>query len=630
MKGEVERWDHFPWVRLLGALALALVVGCGGESDDDASNANQGSGGDAGSGGTGGDSGGASGASSGGSGKIPELPEGPPSSVDLLFVIDNSISMGEKQDLLAEAIPGLLRRFIEPRCVDASGTVVGQSQNGACASGELEFPAVDDLHLGVITSSLGSHGGDVCLETPGRHNDDKARLVASLRDLPSWNDAGFLAWDPSGTANTPPGESNAETLLKGFTDHVRSAGEAGCGYEATLEAWYRFLVDPEPPASVSKANDLTVREGVDETVLAQRKAFLRSDSLLYIVMLTDENDCSIVDYGLGWLVGAFQKRPALPPASTACASDPNDPCCRSCALAESTPPSGCAPLNDDPACQDAALPVELDTPNLRCWDQKRRFGFDLLYPIERYVNGLTSPQVLDASGRMVENPLFTPRGGRPGRHPAHVVLAGIVGVPWQDIATTESLMPNAELTFLRASELREQGRWDIILGDPRGGIPPADPLMIESNKPRTGTHPITLAPLAPADSIDPQQNPINGHEVEYARQDDLQYACIFPLAKPRDCTDPELLSCPCAPGSSAENSPVCQPPGGGEATTTQYYAKVYPALRHLDLLKRLGDGAIVTSACPKTVTGDKDDPSYGYNPVARAIIDQTRALLRGN
>jgi hypothetical protein len=89
-----------------------------------------------------------------------------------------------------------------------------------------------------------------------------------------------------------------------FTEMVRSSGEHGCGYEASLEAWYRFLIDPEPPSSVSvPAGSATSVVGpVDTTVLAQRQAFLRADSLVAIVMLTDENDCSIVDEGYGWLI----------------------------------------------------------------------------------------------------------------------------------------------------------------------------------------------------------------------------------------------------------------------------------------------------------------------------------------
>src|SRR5580693_1526852 len=38
--------------------------------------------------------------------------------IDLLFDIDNSASMGDKQDYLASAIPDLISRLINPNCVD--------------------------------------------------------------------------------------------------------------------------------------------------------------------------------------------------------------------------------------------------------------------------------------------------------------------------------------------------------------------------------------------------------------------------------------------------------------------------------------------------------------------------------
>src|SRR6185295_9118538 len=107
-------------------------------------------------------------------------------------------------------------------------------------------------------------------------------------------------------------------------DMIGAVGEHGCGYEASLESWYRFLIDPEPPANVTRAGDVTVRSskltvnadgstgacvGCDEALLAQRKAFLRPDSLVAIVMLSDENDCSIRDDQVGWFVGANGRMP---------------------------------------------------------------------------------------------------------------------------------------------------------------------------------------------------------------------------------------------------------------------------------------------------------------------------------
>ena len=42
--------------------------------------------------------------------------------VDLLFDIDNSASMGDKQAYLAQAIPDLVSRLVTPNCVDSRAT----------------------------------------------------------------------------------------------------------------------------------------------------------------------------------------------------------------------------------------------------------------------------------------------------------------------------------------------------------------------------------------------------------------------------------------------------------------------------------------------------------------------------
>jgi hypothetical protein len=558
--------------------------------------------------------------------------------IDLLFMIDNSISMADKQAILGEAVPVLLSRLITPICVDAEGNSLGTTvgANGLCAEGEAEFSAISDIHIGIVSSSLGAHGGDVCTEPAPKTNDDKAQLIGAIRPgLTSWNNSGFLAWDPGGNKNSPPGENNADALTAAFTSHVSATGEQGCGFEASLEAWYRFLIDPDPPAQIvhQDNNPLApiIKEGTDQTVLAQRAAFLRPDSLVAIVMLTDENDCSIVDEGQGWLVGRSSNgvQPYHLPASTsACAEDANSPCCRSCGTGESSPPSGCGDLASDSECQrtGGALPAVEDALNLRCYQQKRRFGFDLLYSTDRYVNGLTSPTVPDRAGNLVTNPLFMPADGKGARDKALVFLAGIVGVPWQDVATDDSLSGTG-LTYLTAQELKDKGRWDVILGDPNSGLAPTDPLMIETPDPRQGTSPIVNAPLGPPESMDPQANPINGHEVLLPDRDDLQYACIFPLTEARQCTDANSNACDCTMKDVGKNRPLCNPPGGGAAGTTQYFAKAYPGTRHLQVLRDFGPNAIVASICPKVTTGQPLDPSYGYNPAVGAIIARLKEAL---
>ena len=64
--------------------------------------------------------------------------------VDVLFDIDNSASMGDKQAYLANAIPDLLTRLVQPNCLDAKKNLTGKATlSGTCsdATSSAEFPA---------------------------------------------------------------------------------------------------------------------------------------------------------------------------------------------------------------------------------------------------------------------------------------------------------------------------------------------------------------------------------------------------------------------------------------------------------------------------------------------------------
>lgn len=565
--------------------------------------------------------------------------------LDLLFMIDNSMSMADKQEILSQAVPVLVRRLVTPNCLDDQDRPIGVTDsNGSCAVGRPEMRSVKDIHIGVITSSLGSHGGTECAPTPEdagnrRTPDDRAELLptanAAVRGtLQSWNDSGFLAWDPGQNRNTPPGEANLETLIAEFKNQVVAAGELGCGFEGSLEAWYRFLIDPEPPVEVTsgpnEAGTHTVNHlgAVNQTILAQRKAFLRPDSLVAIVMLTDENDCSITDAEgtQGWLVSTTMSR--LPRSSSACTSNPDDPCCHTCAAPA---PEGCTPNEQDVECSKGTyLSLGEDQPNSRCFDQKRRFGMDLLYPVRRYIDGLTAPKVPNRKGELVDNPLFSAENGQPVRDKSLVVLAGIVGVPWQDISTEESWTGEG-LTYLSAKELAEKGRWDLILGNDG---PPSDPLMRESIAERSGAHPLIDAPIAPSSSPSRTQNPINGREQAIPNADDLQYACTFPLQMPYDCDATNETSCDCNADEQGNNRSLCEYPNGHGTDGRQVAAKAYPGVRALEVLRGIGENAIVASICPKHTqaapgTLPEADPNYGYNPAVQAIVDVFRERFGG-
>jgi len=613
--------------------------------------------------------------------------------IDLLFMIDNSVSMQDKQEILKAAVPVLVKRLVQPICVRADGTPTGESStNGVCPQGSAgtpEFSPIGDIHIGIVSSSLGAHGGSVCAMATGATDtlNDKAHLIASdvRTGLTSWNSSGFLAWDATGKKNNPPGESNPANLNTAFQNMIAAVGEHGCGYEASLESWYRFLVDPEPPVdvvlfggqtwrgTVDTANNKVVPTalvldakgapiidpasglpqcvGCDETLRAQRKAFLRPDSLVAIVMLSDENDCSIRDESVGWFVGSQNR---MPLSTAVCASNPNDPCCRSCAQKESTPPAGCSALTDDATCKNVPSGGQYatwdqlhDSLNLRCYNQHQRFGFDLLYDTTRYSNALKSTTIrLQSSGATVTNPLFDPAGSdKAPRDPSLVFLAGIVGVPWQDIADDASLKDPTALTYLTAKQMVEKDRWPVLLGTPHPADKsapklPTDPFMIETPEVRIGaqypaTNPISGTKIEPAASTNPQANVINGHEQNVPDFADLQYACTFKLQKPKDCM-PGDAACDCSPDKAgksdavvAANSPLCQ---GGANINQQTYAKAYPGARELQVLKDLGDNAIVASICPKVTVPKGDaasDPNYGYNPAVGAIINRLKDALKG-
>jgi hypothetical protein len=189
--------------------------------------------------------------------------------VDLLFVIDDSRGMAARQVELARHVPEMLTS-IARNDPDARSNVL-------------------DLHVGVITSSLGSFGLPVCASS-----NDHGRLLPRARQSGCGFEASPLTW-AFGRDDIADVDASCA---------ITSARESGCEYEAPWEALYHFLIDPAPYARAEVACTLNERgepqcgsnkivvEGIDEALLAQRKSFLRPDSFLAIVMLSDENDAS--------------------------------------------------------------------------------------------------------------------------------------------------------------------------------------------------------------------------------------------------------------------------------------------------------------------------------------------------
>ena len=609
--------------------------------------------------------------------------------IDLLFVIDNSASMADKQKILAAAVPDLIDRLTNPVCVDRdtrehAGTVApGANCHDTFAGSERDFDPVIDIHIGVISSSLGGHGADSCSEVPTQSwnptMEDMAHLISRGKDdsggavtVDTYQGKGFLNWDPTGKKSDPPGENDVADLKRKFTYVVRGADQVGCGFEASLESWRRFLVDPAPYEKLVPVNcpggdaSLNCRrpEGVDQVVLQQRKDFLRQDSLLSIIMLSDENDCSVIDGGQFYLAlqaldgtGSFH----LARSTDACSTDPWSADCKSCWEVSSA---------DYPECAAGwANPEKDDTLNLRCYEQKRRFGIDFLYPIRRYIDALTQSRLDDGTLNPVFCNDFVEEDrmdcAKTQRDPALIFLAGIVGVPWQDLANDptdlkKGYRPVEQFSWtpsvfgtnnMSAPNGLPEGKtlWNMVLGEvdespggdtngdgvieknPRYGsivptVDPLDPLMKESVAPRTGTHPITGTDLVQPGGGSPVGHPVNGAEWNISSANDLQYACVFELGEfgPLDCSLAEnAFGCDC--NQSPEN-PLCW--DGSAYGKVQYRAKAYPGRRQLAVLKGMQSQAIVASVCPANMS-DPSAADFGYRQAIGAIVDRFTAVLQG-
>jgi hypothetical protein len=536
--------------------------------------------------------------------------------IDILLAIDNSISMGDKQQILADAVPVLVSRLVEPRCVDDDNNPTGQNVDpaGECPDGSKpEFPPIRDINVGIISSSLGDLTSGACASGSIIHPDDKARLLSRTSSgmAETYQGKGFLAWDPDSKRG---GETDAGNLTATLRSMVEGVDQVGCGYEMQLESVLRFLVDPAPYDSIAAESSKLVKSGVDQVLLDQRKDFLRPDSLLAILILSDENDCSVDVSQQGFL--ALRSQPFFR-ATSECATDPSDPCCSSCGLPID---AGCD-AGGSCGMNGGRYTGGQDHPNLKCFNQKQRYGVNFLYPIQRYVNAFTketiNPNRRDYDGNedpseAIDNPIFTDTTGTGSvRSPDLVFVAGIVGVPWQAIAKRDDAgNPDLALGFKTFTELQDD--LDALVGNPDEAVPPTDPFMIEDFNQRTGTSAILGASLPGNNDINQGDRTINP-----AEPDDLQYTCVFPLATPDpdgpDCRPPQMDPALCDP-----NTP-----------TTQIRAKAYPGLRELALLRGMGSQGIFGSICPENVTGDTSAPDFGYNPAVNTIIDRLKEALGG-
>lgn len=202
----------------------------------------------------------------------------PVDTVDLLFLVDNSGSMEEEQSLLRAEIPRMI-------------TVLATGNQDA--DPEPEFTPVRSLHVGIISSDMGA--GDSPLEVstcdPGTGDDGILQNTARGADCTASFPSRIFSFERGGDV----------AAFAADVGCVADLGTGGCGFEQQLEATLKALspataepfVSPTyvPPTFWGNTSGHAGSGGANE-------GFLRDGSVLAIVVLTDEEDCSIPDYGI--------------------------------------------------------------------------------------------------------------------------------------------------------------------------------------------------------------------------------------------------------------------------------------------------------------------------------------------
>jgi len=184
----------------------------------------------------------------------------PPSGVDILVVVDNSGSMAQEQDMLKEAFPNLIRELLNPPIDPATGT--------------RDYPPVKDLHIGVVSTDLGVAGYSVpsCEKNPLVGDDAILQHIPRLPDCDPAYDSYLHYTLPQGEE---PNSEVIEDLAKDF-GCIAVLGTGGCGFEQQLEAARRALYEKSQPGM-------------------ENAGFLRPDTILVILLVSDEEDCSASD-----------------------------------------------------------------------------------------------------------------------------------------------------------------------------------------------------------------------------------------------------------------------------------------------------------------------------------------------
>jgi hypothetical protein len=208
--------------------------------------------------------------------------------IDLLFVLDNSGSMAEEQRNLAKNFRYLVEKL--NGLTDSKGKVLPVSLNIMFTNSDMGHVACkQDPALGLSPPAMGMPVANTCLERlPDfvfQNIDGDLNAQEICHDFCPSTDfspdgSSILHWELSGSNIQHDNgifQSSDEAMdaLAHSMACLGLQGIAGCGYESTLESMYQAL---NPTAAHNQG----------------KSPFLRDNSTLVIVMLSDEDDCSPV------------------------------------------------------------------------------------------------------------------------------------------------------------------------------------------------------------------------------------------------------------------------------------------------------------------------------------------------
>ena len=200
-------------------------------------------------------------------------PAEPTDEVDILFVIDNSGSMGEEQANLSSGVSNLVEPLVDAGMSVRVAITTTDDGNYWCKganvsapeSGQFVFSSCRDRLNDFYFAGDDTHAEVACTDYCNLDSVSTQPTTTAVDPTPAarpWIEAG-----PDGT-NLPNGASLSDTL-----HCVLPQGINGCGFESTLE-------------SMSKALQLAANANQDEY------GFVRDGAHLAIVFVTDEADCS--------------------------------------------------------------------------------------------------------------------------------------------------------------------------------------------------------------------------------------------------------------------------------------------------------------------------------------------------